>query len=149
MKGNAKSRGRGRFTEKVPRRIILRSSCFLGWRLMKLSRGEKRLRPGQDDLDRLGARNWGKCVPLSHNAYRKESSNIQVLYKEKSYHHQVVGPLWSRRSLVLRVRTLEEMTELVQLPTLGSQRVAFTLTISFGLHINNGLDRLLGPFCKG
>lgn len=72
---------------------------------------------------------------------QEESSNTQVLYKEKSYHHQVVGPPWSGRFLVLGVRALgEEMTELMQLPTLGSQRAAFTFTISFDLHINNGLD---------
>lgn len=78
---------------------------------------------------------------LSHNAYRKESSNLSTDWKEKGHHHQVLGSQRSRRSLVLGVGALgEEVTELVpmitftlQLPTLGLQR-AFILTISL-VHI--------------
>lgn len=52
------SKGKGgrtgeRITEKVPRGITPRSSCLLGWGLMKAVRGEERFRPGQEDLDRL------------------------------------------------------------------------------------------------
>lgn len=121
--------GGGRFTEKVPKRITLRSSCLLGW---GAHGGEERLGPGQDNLNRLRQVCGPPPTPtptrsLSHNAYRKESSNLSTDWEEKGHHHQVLGSQQSRRSLVLGVGALgEEVTELVpmitftfQLPILG------------------------------
>lgn len=146
--------GEGRFTEKVSRRITLRGSCLLESGFMKPSRQEERLGPEQDDRDRLGIGTEASvCVPhplpvtQCLQEGKLQSEHIQVLYKDKCYHHQVLGPQWSGRSLVLGVEALGEMTEFVPmitftlpLPTLGSQR-AFTITISFGPHNNNGLGR--------
>lgn len=40
---------------------------------MKPSGGEERLRPGQNDLDRLGLGTGANVPPKSYNAYRRKA----------------------------------------------------------------------------
>lgn len=79
------------------------------------------------------------CPPKSHNAYRKESSDLSTLnapYKEQGHHHQVPGAPVSDRSLFLDVSAVvEERTELVPMITFTLKVVHFRFTEGF--HMNH------------
>lgn len=88
MKGKCGVQGEGRFTEKVSRRITLRSSCLLGWGFRKPSRQEERLGPEQDDLDRLGIGTGASVSPYPRPVTQRlqegklQSEHIWALNKD-------------------------------------------------------------------